>query len=706
MDNREKRHPIRRRVMAVLLIISMSALAFTGLLWFGSIMVVRNQVAADSEELGDTAYEISALSMMAQMEKNYVATAENRAQTIDAILKQYLSYVADFAFYAHRLYEEPEAYQPKEVSPPDAVNKYKYIMQLNYVSETIDKAALADEIGLLANCVHIWQPVMESPDSQIASIYLCTESGFAINYDERSDLTPEYWDFYENDWYISARDQRETILTGVYSDSFGRGQMVTCAAPFYDAAGDFAGVMCIDLLLSDLEQVLSDVELGDGSFLYLVDGAGKILLSPKGDISGVTEEERKSHKIGDLILEGKSGGQYGGSDNGMFFAYSPVKSGGWMLIFQVPSELIKGPSTEAVTAIEEKTESTIAGIRRSIWIALLLNLAVIVIVYIVVAVIGRVFSKQLTDPLLELREDVAIISGGNLEHRAEIRRADEIGDLARSFNFMAKSLDEHIQSLTRVTAERERIGAELDVAKHIQASMLPCIFPPYPDRREFEIYASMNPAKEVGGDFYDFFMVDESHLAIVMADVSGKGVPAALFMVIGKTLIKDHTEPGADLGEVFGEVNDMLCASNSEGLFITAFEGVLDLVTGEFRFVNAGHEMPFLSKGGGAFKPYKIRPGFVLAGMEGMRYRSGSLMLEPGDMIFQYTDGVTEATDRDKQLYGMERLESVLSENAAHRPQEIIEAVAEDINRFVGEAEQFDDITMLALAYKERMIQS
>lgn len=213
----------------------------------------------------------------------------------------------------------------------------------------------------------------------------------------------------------------------------------------------------------------------------------------------------------------------------------------------------------------------------------------------------------------------------------------------------------------------------------------------------------MDPAKEVGGDFYDFFMVDERHLAIVMADVSGKGVPAALFMVIGKTLINDHTVPGKDLGEVFTEVNNMLCESNSEGLFITAFEGVLDLVTGEFNFVNAGHEMPFILKAGGEFEPYKIRPGFVLAGMENMKYLAGSVTLGVGDKIFQYTDGVTEATNSQNELYGMERLKNALNSVKGTAPTEILATVKQDIDEFVADAPQFDDITMLCLEYKAKM---
>ncbi len=256
--------------------------------------------------------------------------------------------------------------------------------------------------------------------------------------------------------------------------------------------------------------------------------------------------------------------------------------------------------------------------------------------------------------------------------------------------------------------ENRRLNEDLqrEVEKQttqIQADMLPSLFPAFPERQKFDIYATMTPAKEVGGDFYDFFMVDDWHLAIVMADVSGKGVPAALFMVIGKTLIKDHTLPGVDLGEVFTQVNELLCKANKEGLFITAFKGVLDLVTGELRFVNAGHEPPFLCPARGRYAPYKTRPGFVLAGMEGMVYRADSVMLSPGDKLFQYTDGVTEATRADQELYGMERLQAVLDRSREDTPHELLPAVKADIDAFVGEAEQFDDITMLCVEFKSCM---
>lgn len=298
-----------------------------------------------------------------------------------------------------------------------------------------------------------------------------------------------------------------------------------------------------------------------------------------------------------------------------------------------------------------------------------------------------------------------IIKSGNFEKKKiELKTRDEIEDLGQSFNFMIEQLEDYIQNLTAVTAEKERIGAELNVATHIQSSMLPCIFPAFPDRDELDIYATMTPAKEVGGDFYDFFMVDERHIAIVMADVSGKGVPAALFMVIGKTLIKDHTQPGRDLGEVFTEVNNILCESNDNGMFITAFEGVLDLVTGEFRYVNAGHEKPFIYRKNGEYEAYETNAGFVLAGLEDIEYQEQKVNLSIGDKIFQYTDGVTEAVNKDKKLYGMDRLQHALNEKCLEcSPEETLRLVKEDIDAFVGDNDQFDDITMLCLEYTAKM---
>lgn len=338
-----------------------------------------------------------------------------------------------------------------------------------------------------------------------------------------------------------------------------------------------------------------------------------------------------------------------------------------------------------------------------LWNMLAISFIIVCVTLLMYAVAIRLIIIRPITKLDKFTTD--IIKEGKFENRSiDIKTGDEIEELGNSFVLMIEKIENYIENLTKVTAEKERIGAELDVATHIQASMLPCIFPAFPGRDEIDIYATMTPAKEVGGDFYDFFMVDDSHVAIVMADVSGKGVPAALFMVIAKTLIKDHTFSGRNLGEVFSEVNNILCESNSNGMFVTAFEGVLDLKTGEFRYVNAGHEPPHIYRQGQGYELYKIKPGFVLAGIEDFVYKEETIQLNVGDRIFQYTDGVTEATNINSELYGMDRLNETLNKKCAGKTlKETLTILKDDIDEFVGEAEPFDDITMLCCEYVQKM---
>jgi sigma-B regulation protein RsbU (phosphoserine phosphatase) len=260
-------------------------------------------------------------------------------------------------------------------------------------------------------------------------------------------------------------------------------------------------------------------------------------------------------------------------------------------------------------------------------------------------------------------------------------------------------LKETGETALRERAEKERIGAELNVATQIQASMLPCIFPAFPERGEFDIHASMRPAKEVGGDFYDFFLIDENTLAVVIADVSGKGIPAALFMVIAKTLIQNTALSGKRPEVVFGIVNRMLCENNEAGMFVTAFLGYLDLCGGGFTFVNAGHNPPLIKRAGKAFEFLKARPGFVLAGDESTYYIQQEIELNPGDELFLYTDGVTESANPQNELFGDSRLVNTVNIAGRLALPEFMEQVGLEIDAFAGGAGQADDITMLALRY-------
>ena len=331
------------------------------------------------------------------------------------------------------------------------------------------------------------------------------------------------------------------------------------------------------------------------------------------------------------------------------------------------------------------------------------NILVLLVVFIVAAGMISAFSitGRIIDPLNTITRRVASLGVRNRQFKMEdvYRTGDEIEVLAESFAKQSALNMLYIDQIKQVTAEKERIGAELDMASKIQASQLPRLFPAFPNRKEFSLYASMTPAKEVGGDFYDFFMIDQDHIALVMADVSGKGVPAALLMMVARVLIKSSLQNGKGPAEALESVNNQLCESNDAGFFVTMWVAVLEISTGKGIASNAGHEHPVLRRAGGSYELVIYKHSMPVGTMEGIRFRQHEFCLNPGDSIFVYTDGVAEASNRANELYGTERMLSALNSEPDAQPVQILTNVMDDINGFVDGAEQFDDITMLCFRY-------
>jgi sigma-B regulation protein RsbU (phosphoserine phosphatase) len=265
---------------------------------------------------------------------------------------------------------------------------------------------------------------------------------------------------------------------------------------------------------------------------------------------------------------------------------------------------------------------------------------------------------------------------------------------------MEKDLSVYMEDLTRVTKKEERVRTELDMASKIQKGALPDIFPAFPDRQEFDLYASMEPAKEIGGDFYDFFLIDDDHLCLVIADVSGKGVPAALFMMASKIILANNAIMGKSPSEILYDSNNAICANNKMEMFVTVWIGILEISTGKLSAANAGHEYPALKKGDGEFEIFKDKHSFVLGGAEGMKFKEYELCLSPGDKLFVYTDGVPEAHDSNGNMFKVERMIDALNEDPDASPEQILGTVRGAVSEFVRDAEQFDDLTMLCLEYK------
>ena len=280
---------------------------------------------------------------------------------------------------------------------------------------------------------------------------------------------------------------------------------------------------------------------------------------------------------------------------------------------------------------------------------------------------------------------------------------DEIEDLYHEIRSMERRVVRYLEHLVKVTGEKARSRTELSIAAQIQSDILPSKFTAFPDRaQDFDLYASMDPAREVGGDFYDFFLVDDDHLALIIADVSGKGIPAAMFMAIVKSLLKNNvaSSAGAAPSEIIATLNNRICPSNQSGMFVSVWLGILEISTGILTACNAGHEYPVLCRKGKSFEVIKDKHGLVMAAMEDVPYTDYQITLEPGDRLFVYTDGVVEATSSRTELFGMDRMLDSLNRDPEACPRELIEEVSATIEEFVGNAPQFDDITMLAVTYK------
>ena len=281
----------------------------------------------------------------------------------------------------------------------------------------------------------------------------------------------------------------------------------------------------------------------------------------------------------------------------------------------------------------------------------------------------------------------------------EIDCGNELELIADNVSSMVQELDRYVEEIRVNTTEKERLNAELALAASIQEDMLPDTFPAFPDRTDFDIYASMTPVKEVGGDFYDFFLIDEDHLGLVMADVSGKGIPAALFMMRSTMMIQNCVRSGMSPAQTLHTVNEKICETNSEKMFFTIWLGVLDLKTGKIRAANAGHEYPILRRAGGSFELYKDKHSFVVGGIKGIKYHEYDLVIEPGSRLFLYTDGVPEAVNDKEQMFGTARTLEALNSVPDGTPEQLLDAVDRAVQDYVEDAPQFDDLTMMCLHY-------
>ncbi|MDR2578032.1 MAG: SpoIIE family protein phosphatase [Chitinispirillales bacterium] len=711
-----KKSSIKRKFLFIVLGMSLVSLTTFCAVAFRGSFTMRSKVQQLSARLGEFAISNSNLFLEQEAHDKLMTKAKSRSKIIDERLTAIEKDVLYFSRYIAKLYQKADRMPPMPIQFSTSDNYGKLAMQLRSANGKEDYPRIRQEAHLLGNITTAFESNGDDMEVLTVSLFLGTESGFMIVYGPFSSDQHQKFDPRDRPWYTGAKEAGESFWTAPYEDAASGKLVITCAHPFYGVDGEFKGVVGIDVVIDDLNSEIVDIDVGRHGYAFIIDSEQTLISSREfikregenEDDNGNGANKRRSaywkgnpeyNETLKKVAAGETGFEKVNTQMGeKFIAYSQIPATGWSVVIVQPVSEIMELVTENSAAIEEMTQETLSVINSMIRVMLINFMFVLILAIVVIIYLAEKMSDKIIKPILTLEKCFERIASGELDTRVEIKTGDEIERLGGSVNSMAQKLKEYIENLQQVTAEKERIDVELNVATKIQANMLPSVFPPFPHHTEFDIYAAMLPAREVGGDFYDFFFVDKNTLAILVADVSGKGVPAALFMVIAKTLIRNTALSGKRPEVVFGTVNNMLYENNDAGMFVTAFMGYLNIKTGKFTYTNAGHTPPIL-RSGGCSKLLKMRPGLILAAFESKLYDQDEIMLQRGDELFLYTDGITEAMNKEKTLFGNERMLEAANNNPDVPLKDLTLLMKHEIDKFAEGAEQSDDITMLALRY-------
>lgn len=689
------------KMLLVILIMSLGSLLFV----FGASYYFMNDMVDEFEQtnitLGLNSSEISKNALLSQAENYLYRLIEKQAQAANEQFYSVNRIVTQSAQYTQSLYENSSNFVGKKIPHPyeteSGVACAKYFLTKG-VTATPE---VENEVNILSSCEYMFRPFLEN-NPMLENIYIGTENGISYRFSRRNSYNPDY-DPRKRDWYKVAVESPDTLVwLPTYTDSYGH-VCITAAMSYRDSSGKIAGVVASDVYLTSIIEDAMKLKIGDTGSCFILDADLNFIAHPKMDEpdfkTELTDHIGASSFI-DLLKSSAIGireTSYEGQNS--YIAFSRLNETGWIFCASIETQEVTAPAVKAKADSDMLTERSQQQMQKLLFAIFRMFIIFFAVVGIAIIMLSFAVSGTITRPIEELAVNAQAIGEGNFDHKIAVRSKDEVGQLAKRFNEMQDNLKHYLDHLKKVTAERERISTELNLATQIQADMLPRIFPPYPDRKEFDLYATMNPAKEVGGDFYDFFMIDDDHLALVMADVSGKGVPAALFMVIAKTLIKTRSQMGGTPSEILADVNTQLCEGNDAELFVTVWLGILTISTGHVDASNAGHEYPAIMRAGGGYELFKTKQSPAVATMEGLRFRASEFDLNPGDNLYIYTDGVAEATNSDDELYGTDRMLEALNQTIGMSAKDILFTMKKSVDDFTGEAPQFDDITMLCLKY-------
>lgn len=708
---------IQQKIFNLVLITIILIMASYSAVNFYQINRLSNIVNESGEEQRESITSISGQTMDAIMDSNLTQSTQMEAYIAGDIFSDAERVVKIVADYTAKLFASPDNYPAIDVNLPDKDKDGEISVQV-LTEEGIDitDATINSKLELIGNLSDLMIAVYS--DSNVDSCYCALPDGVMLlidnhsgtKFDKDGNIIPI--PIRDRLWYKGAEESKKLFYTDVTTDLFTGEISIMCSLPVYNGE-ELVAVIGADLFLNAVSDAVNST-MKNGSFVCIINQNGHVLFSPETEglfkVSKDTEpidlrnvdNEDLARFVNETLTENTDVQTVVIEEKTYYLVGAPISNIGWGVISVVPKTLADQPAAAMLNSLDDiqtkSTNSFYEGMGRTRLTIFLLIGIVVILSFITTFIL----TKRIVKPLELITKRVLSLGGDDLQFKMEdeYRTKDEIEALAQSFADLSAKTIEYISQIERVTAEKERIGTELALATRIQADMLPSIYPAFPERAEFDIFASMNPAKEVGGDFYDFFLVDDDHLCVFIADVSGKGVPAALFMMASMIILANNAQMGKSPAQILQDTNAAICSNNREEMFVTVWLGILEISTGKLTAANAGHEYPIIKNANGKYEYLRDKHGFVIGGFSGAKYVEYEVQLEPGSILFLYTDGVPEATNSNKELFGSERILEALNNKSASSPKEVLDGVSKAVDDFVQDAEQFDDLTMLCLEYR------
>ena len=699
-------------LMLILLLLLLAAFVTVSVYQKNSLTRVVEKASADQQS---AITEVSEATMEAVLDGTMQKTTALQAYIAGDIFNDVKTDVLTLQTFATELYEHADSFSPHAFEAPKKSSDGVPTVMVQH--EEGGDPYKSESLGLAANMSEVMLSMFQN-SSSLGSCFIGTADGNILFADDRAGLyldeNGEVYDFpvRSRPWYRQAAEAGELIFTGIEEDAFSGFQGLVCAAPVY-RDGELVAVVGADLFLNSIRDYVENT-MTDTGFICVINEQGQVIFSPKSEgtfkpeLSASAPDLRQSDNedlarfVTAALQEGTELETITVDGTAYYMTGVPMFPIGWAVVNVVDQEATRQPTVAMLENYDRINEEAQGMFRRSAEHGSQTFLVLTLLLLLFGMLASLAVASHIVRPVEHMTKRINALKGSDnvFEMEKVYRTGDEIQVLAESFASLSEKTREYIHQITEITAEKERISTELKLATRIQADILPNIYPAFPDREEFDIYATMDPAKEIGGDFYDFFLLDDDHLCVFIADVSGKGIPAALFMMASRIILASCAKQGMSPAEILQSTNESICQNNREQMFVTVWLGILEISTGRLTAANAGHEYPVLMRPGKKSVLYQDPHGFVIGGISGVKYQEYELQLQPGEKLFVYTDGVPEATNAEQEQFGTDRMLDALDKNPDARPEEVLHQVRATVDEFVGDAEQFDDLTMLCLEYR------